>query len=99
MTHRPEAMGSEAERNRAIVSEAFSRWAHGGSVFDILDDAVEWTIAGSGASARTFHGKRDSYAWFFKMRHGRVVKATAFLDLATYDAAIAGERLPSWPAT
>lgn len=73
MTHRPEAMGSEAERNRAIVSEAFSRWAHGGS--------------------------RDSYAWFFKMRHGRVVKATAFLDLATYDAAIAGERLPSWPAT
>ena len=42
---------------------------------------------------------RNSYAWFFKMRHGRVVKATAFLDLATYDAAIAGERLPSWPAT
>lgn len=33
------------------------------------------------------------------MRHGRVVKATAFLDLATYDAAIAGERLPSWPPT
>lgn len=37
--------------NKVIVEEAFERWASGkGSVFDLLDERVEWTIAGSGKS-------------------------------------------------
>ena len=40
----------------------------------------------------------NSYAWFFTMRDGKVVEATAFLDLPTYAAAIAGTPLPPWPA-
>jgi ketosteroid isomerase-like protein len=41
---------------------------------------------------------RNSYAWFFRMRAGRVIAATAFLDLPTYDAALSGDPLPPWPA-
>lgn len=41
---------------------------------------------------------RNSYAWFFTMRDGKVFEATAFLDLPTYDAALAGAPLPRWPS-
>jgi Ketosteroid isomerase-related protein len=136
----------EAEKNRAIVRAAFEAWAAGGTFADILDEEVEWTIAGSGRSGGTFRGRqkfldgayrpiadrfasgmkptvlglfadgdevivrwdgiapmkdgqtyRNSYAWFFRMHNGRVVRATAFLDLPTYDAARDGRPLPSWP--
>ena len=40
---------------------------------------------------------RNSYAWFFTMRDGKVFDATALLDLPTYDAALAGAPLPPWP--
>ena len=41
---------------------------------------------------------RNSYAWFFRMRKGKVVESTAFLDLATYDCALEGAPLPPWGA-
>lgn len=41
---------------------------------------------------------RNSYAWFLTMRDGKVSAATAFLDLPTYDAALAGTPLPRWPS-
>lgn len=138
---------NDTERNRDIVRDAFEAWAAGGTdFFDILDEDAEWTIAGSGPSAQTFHGRqafldggydpiadrfaagikptvlglyadgdeivvrwdgtaplkdgqiyRNSYAWFFRMRGGKVVEATAFLDLPTYDAALDGKALPAWP--
>ncbi len=138
-----------AETNKAIVRRAFEGWANGSTdVFDILDDEVTWTIAGSGPSAQTFHDRnaflsggygpiaarfatpmkpevlgiyadgdeviirwdgaaemkdgqtyRNSYAWFFRMRNGKVIAATAFLDLPTYDAALEGKSLPPWPVT
>lgn len=135
------------DTNDQIVRRAFEAWMAGEpAILDLLDDDVEWTIAGSGPSARTLHGRqafvsqafgpiserfaapmkprllsllaagddvvirwdgvapmkdgqtyRNSYAWFFQMRDAKVIKATAFLDLATYDAALAGEHLPAWP--
>lgn len=138
---------NDTERNRDLVRHAFAEWAAGGTnFFDILDEEVEWTIAGSGPSAQTFYGRqafleggygpildrfaepmkpdvlavyadgdevivrwdgiatmkdgqiyRNSYAWFFRMRAGKVIAATAFLDLPTYDAALAGDPLPPWP--
>lgn len=46
--------------NKVIVEEAFERWASGeGSLFDLLDERVEWTIAGSGKFSGTYSGKND----------------------------------------
>ena len=139
---------TETEQNREIIRRAFDAWAAGGTTFfDTLDEEVEWTIAGSGPSAKTYRGRqafldggygpirdrfvspmkpeviglyadgdqvivrwdgsaamkggqtyRNSYAWFFRMAAGKVIAATAFLDLPTYDAALAGKALPVWPA-
>ena len=135
------------ENNRELVRRAFETWAAGGDgIFEILDEKVRWTIAGSTPPGQTFLGRaaflkggfgpiagqfaapmtptirdlladgdsvvvrwdgiapmkdgqtyRNSYAWFFTLRDGKVVEATAFLDLPTYDAAIAGAPLPTWP--
>ncbi|WP_252270782.1 nuclear transport factor 2 family protein [Pseudomonas subflava] len=57
------ASGSDVEaRNKQIVTEAFDRWAAGGTTFfsDVLSPDVVWTIKGSGPSAGTFHG-RDAF--------------------------------------
>lgn len=45
-------------RNKQIVTEAFDRWAAGGTTFfsDVLSPAVVWEIKGSGRSAGTFRG-------------------------------------------
>ena len=56
---------------------------------------VLWDGAAAMTDGQTY---RNRYAWFFKMRGGKVVRATAFLDLPTYDAALAGDPLPAWPA-
>jgi ketosteroid isomerase-like protein len=54
------AAGSEAERNREIVREAFETWADGGSIFDeLLAEDVVWTIHGSGPVARTYNGRQE----------------------------------------
>ena len=57
---------------------------------------IEWDGEAPMTDGQTY---RNSYAWFFQMRGGKVVKATAFLDLPTYDAALEGKPLPPWPAT
>ena len=45
-------------RNKQAVTEAFDRWAAGGTTFfrDILMPDVVWTIKGSGPSAGVYHG-------------------------------------------
>lgn len=51
------ASGSDVEaRNKQIVTEAFDRWAAGGTTFfgDVLSPDVVWEIKGSGPSAGTF---------------------------------------------
>jgi uncharacterized protein len=52
-------------RNRQFVTEAFQRWADGGSTFfaDVLAPDVVWTIEGSGPSAGVFRGRDE----FLKM--------------------------------
>ena len=47
-----------AARNKQIVTEAFDRWAAGGTTFfsDVLTPNVVWTIKGSGPSAGVFRG-------------------------------------------
>lgn len=68
-------------------------------VLGIYADGDEVIIRWDGA-ARMKDGQtyRNSYAWFFHMRNGKVIEATAFLDLPTYDAALEGKSLPPWPA-
>lgn len=46
-------------RNRQVVTEAFDRWAAGGTTFvsDVLSPDVTWTIMGSGPSAGVFQGR------------------------------------------
>lgn len=53
--------GTATEANRRAVSEAFARWAAGGTTFfnDVLTDDVVWTIEGSGPSAGVFRGRAD----------------------------------------
>ncbi|MBA1271777.1 nuclear transport factor 2 family protein [Stutzerimonas azotifigens] len=45
-------------RNKQIVTEAFDRWAAGGTTFftDVLAPDATWTIKGSGPSAGVFRG-------------------------------------------
>lgn len=45
--------------NRQVVTEAFDRWAAGGTTFfsDVLSPDVVWTIMGSGPSAGVFQGR------------------------------------------
>jgi ketosteroid isomerase-like protein len=50
---------SVTEENRKIISDAFTRWAAGGTTFftDILAAEVVWTIEGSGPSAGVYRGR------------------------------------------
>lgn len=45
--------------NRQIVTQAFDRWAAGGTTFftEVLAPDVSWTIKGSGPSAGVFEGR------------------------------------------
>ncbi len=55
----PANASSDVEaRNKRAVTEAFDRWAAGGTTFfrDILMPDVVWTIKGSGPSAGVHHG-------------------------------------------
>jgi ketosteroid isomerase-like protein len=55
------ASASITEANRRTVSDAFARWAAGGTTFfrDVLTDDVVWTIEGSGPSAGVYRGMPD----------------------------------------
>lgn len=48
-----------AARNKQIVTEAFARWAAGGTTFftDLLSPDVVWTVEGSGSNAATHRGR------------------------------------------
>ena len=146
----PVTAGTQAsateDLNKQIVTQAFDRWAKGGTSFfdEVLAETVVWTIEGSGPSAGVFRGRetfveqavrpftsrlstpvrpirtivwadgdhvianwegsavaRDGgnynnrYAWILRMRDGKAVEVTAFLDLAPYDDVL--RRIPSPP--
>jgi ketosteroid isomerase-like protein len=63
---------------------AYKVWADGDHVI------INW--AGSG-TARDGQPYANRYAWIFRMRDGRAVEATAFLDLAPYDDVL--RRIPA----
>jgi len=56
---------------------------------------IEWDGEAPMKDGQTY---RNTYAWFFEMRGGKVIIVTAFLDLPTYDAALEGRPLPPWPS-
>lgn len=122
-------------RNRALVEEAFVKWGKGvGGPYDLLDDAVVWTIVGRSDASRAYDGREafmsqvirpfnarmsqglrptihqittdgdqvviffdatgvakdgrhyaNTYAWFWEMRDGRVVRAHAFYDSIAFN--------------
>ncbi len=51
----------DTEQNRQIITQAFERWAAGGSSFfdDVLADDVTWTIKGTSPAAGTYRGRDD----------------------------------------
>lgn len=50
---------SAADRNRALVRDAFEAWAAGrGSIFDLLADDATWTIPGSTPGAGEWRGRQ-----------------------------------------
>ncbi|CAA9524190.1 MAG: Secreted protein [uncultured Sphingomonadaceae bacterium] len=51
---------------------------------------VHWDGEGTARDGRPY---RNSYVWIFRMRDGRAVEATAFLDLAPYDDVL--RRIPA----
>lgn len=55
------AQASAEARNEQIISQAFDRWATGGTGFfeEVLSPDVIWTIKGSGPSAGVFQGRQD----------------------------------------
>jgi ketosteroid isomerase-like protein len=56
-----QAPASAETRNEQIVSQAFDRWAAGGTGFfqELLSPDVVWTIKGSGPSAGVFRGRQN----------------------------------------
>ncbi|WP_374471675.1 nuclear transport factor 2 family protein [Phenylobacterium sp.] len=51
----PTAAGTPEARNRALVEAAFASWSAGtGGPYDLLDDAVVWTIVGRSDASRTY---------------------------------------------
>jgi uncharacterized protein len=51
---------AEEAANRQFISDAFSKWAAGGTSFftDVLSPDIVWTIEGSGPSAGVFRGRQ-----------------------------------------
>lgn len=56
-----QAQASVETRNERIISQAFDRWAAGGTRFfqEVLSPNVVWTIKGSGPSAGVFRSRQD----------------------------------------
>jgi uncharacterized protein len=54
------AMTGNTTENKQRVADAFDAWATAtGSVFDLLDDDVRWTITGSSQLARTYTSRQQ----------------------------------------
>ncbi len=63
-------------------------WADGDYVI------VNWDGEGMARDGQPY---RNSYAWIFRMRDGKAVEVTAFLDLVPYDAVL--HRVPAPPGS
>lgn len=63
-------------------------WADGDYVI------VNWDGEGVARDGQPYH---NSYAWIFRMRDGKAVEVTAFLDLVPYDAVL--HRVPAPPGS
>ncbi|WP_407353520.1 nuclear transport factor 2 family protein [Luteimonas sp. R10] len=58
--HAGGAATSSGHDNAALVRAAFDDWRAGtGSVFDLLAEDVEWTVAGSSPVSGTYRSKQD----------------------------------------
>lgn len=93
-TAAPCGQPSAAETNKLIVTEAFDRWAAGGTSFfnDVLADDVVWRIKGSGPSAGEFRGRETFLAQAvrpFASRLSTFVRPTAVRIWADGDHVIA----------
>jgi ketosteroid isomerase-like protein len=55
-----QASGDVAVRNAELVRQAFEDWKAGrGSVFDLLSDDAEWTVAGNSPVSDVYRGRQD----------------------------------------
>lgn len=59
-----EATLPHTTHNKQVVTDAFDRWAAGGTAFfdEVLAPEVVWTIAGSSPSSGTYRGREDFIA-------------------------------------
>lgn len=85
---------STQDDNRRIVTDAFDRWAAGGTTFftDLLHENVVWRIKGSGPSAGEFRGRDlfvDRAVRPFASRLSTPVRPTAVKIFADGDHVIA----------
>lgn len=85
---------STQDDNKRTVTDAFDRWAQGGTTFftDLLHDDVVWRIKGSGPSAGEFRGRDvfvDRAVRPFASRLSTPVRPTAVKIFADGDHVIA----------
>jgi ketosteroid isomerase-like protein len=93
-TAAPCGQSSAAEDNKRVVTEAFDRWAAGGTSFfdDVLAENVVWRIKGSGPSAGEHHGREtflERVVRPFATRLSTFVRPTAVRIWADGDHVIA----------
>jgi Ketosteroid isomerase-related protein len=51
---------SDIAHKKQLVVDGFQKWAEGtGSVFDLLDENVTWTISGSAPLSKTYRSKQQ----------------------------------------
>ena len=51
---------SDTAHKKQLVVDGFRKWAEGtGSVFDLLDENVTWTISGSAQLSKTYRSKQQ----------------------------------------
>jgi ketosteroid isomerase-like protein len=82
------------DNNRQVITEAFNRWAAGGTSFftDVLADNVVWRIKGSGPAAGEYQGREtflEQAVRPFAARLSTPVRPTAVHVFADGDHVIA----------
>ncbi|WP_065750264.1 nuclear transport factor 2 family protein [Bradyrhizobium paxllaeri] len=81
------------DNNKQIITEAFHRWAAGGTSFfnDVLAENVAWTIKGSSPGAGVFQGRETFLEAIrpFATRLSTPVRPTAFQVFADGDHVVA----------
>jgi hypothetical protein len=65
------------ERHRAVIAAAFRRWSEGDSapLFELIDENVSWTLAGSCPGGGTFQGKQQFLSRSARPLHGRLSRS------------------------